>query len=405
MDAKPQRPLRAFKVRDENLVLSGTANPIKTIHQRNKSTPVLSTLTQAGAIKAAAKRTAFADVSNTLRPPQPSNDDSTLSTKGASDVVKGPMVQVQDAQKPSALLRPAQRPLSNAAPKSSTENIPVISEETKLAVRRQTVSEANGRSVQPIDNVAKGPGKKSTAVFKDVVEISKPSKANDSAVSITGLAVPVQASLPTRRQKSKTDMRAEAATSEPLSKAVEAPVVSSAIEQCPQEKGQDGGVAVQPLYVDAVESLDQLDTYDSVSLEAQAQLSYLADLEAKATEFDRARHAEVATDPQLPGVLDPEAWVDEDGEPYYEDEYTTARSLRLRSDGNTTGGITMVLNPRVTTRVERDLAIAKEIVESSRTEEDIEDEAWDTSMVAEYGEEIFQYMRSLEVGDDDVHPS
>ena len=32
-----------------------------------------------------------------------------------------------------------------------------------------------------------------------------------------------------------------------------------------------------------------------------------------------------------------------------------------------------------------------------QTEEELEEEAWDVSMVAEYGDEIFAYMRELEV--------
>ena len=41
--------------------------------------------------------------------------------------------------------------------------------------------------------------------------------------------------------------------------------------------------------------------------------------------------------------------------------------------------------------------MAKEIIEGSKTIEELEDEAWDTTMVAEYGDEIFDYMRNLEV--------
>lgn len=47
--------------------------------------------------------------------------------------------------------------------------------------------------------------------------------------------------------------------------------------------------------------------------------------------------------------------------------------------------------------MKKEIAAATELVESSRTQEEIEDEAWDTSMVAEYGDEIFAYMRELEV--------
>ena len=85
--------------------------------------------------------------------------------------------------------------------------------------------------------------------------------------------------------------------------------------------------------------------------------------------------------------------VDED-EYYGEDGYTTGRSFGLR--GDSTGGVTTVLAPKVTDQVEKELKAARNFVETTRTPEDIEDEQWDTSMVAEYGDEIFSYMRDLE---------
>jgi hypothetical protein len=101
--------------------------------------------------------------------------------------------------------------------------------------------------------------------------------------------------------------------------------------------------------------------------------------------------------PPLPLVSEAEEyWEEEEEEVYDEQGYTTAHSYRSRGD-NTTGGATTVMIPKVSSNVERELAAAKMIVEGSRTREDIEDDAWDTSMVAEYGEEIFGYMRELEV--------
>jgi hypothetical protein len=97
-------------------------------------------------------------------------------------------------------------------------------------------------------------------------------------------------------------------------------------------------------------------------------------------------------------VSEPEEyWEEEEEEELYDEQgYTTAHSYRSRGD-NTTGGATTVLFPKVTNKVKKELALAKDIVESSRTAEEIEDEQWDTSMVAEYGDEIFHYMRELEV--------
>ena len=397
---QPQRPLKTSKVRDENMAVP-TAMTNKTIHHRNKSSPALSTLVNPGAFKATAKRMAFADVSNTLRPPQPSKDDSTILSNGAKDAVKGLSMQIQDTQKPAAFLRPAHRPLSNMGLKSGADSIATIAEETKQTARRQTVSESNARPVPAVDNMPKGANKKNTMVFKDAHEISQVSVLNESAVNINGQAVPARHSLIARRQKSKTDVRPDP-TNELLPSAEAATAVPSTAEARPQQQLAAYSAAAQPLYVDAVESQDQPDSYDAVTVEAQVQLEYLAGLELKGLALHPARQAEIVVDPQLPGVPDLEEWADEEGEPYYEDGYTTARSLKLRSDGNTTGGVTVVLNPKVTARTERELAAAKEMVESSRTEEDVEDETWDTSMVAEYGDEIFQYMRSLEVRDSNV---
>jgi G2/mitotic-specific cyclin 3/4 len=93
----------------------------------------------------------------------------------------------------------------------------------------------------------------------------------------------------------------------------------------------------------------------------------------------------------------PDYFEEEDEEEYYDAEgYTTARSIRSRGD-NTTGGLTTFLEPRVTTRVLKELEAAKDYVLATRTEDDIDDEVWDTSMVAEYGDDIFEYMRKLEV--------
>ena len=90
-----------------------------------------------------------------------------------------------------------------------------------------------------------------------------------------------------------------------------------------------------------------------------------------------------------------EYWEEEDDDNYEEDDYVTARSFRSR--GDTTGGATTVLFPQFTQKTNFEVEAAKLQVESERTPEEIEDESFDTSMVAEYGDEIFGYMRELEV--------
>jgi G2/mitotic-specific cyclin 3/4 len=92
-----------------------------------------------------------------------------------------------------------------------------------------------------------------------------------------------------------------------------------------------------------------------------------------------------------------EYWDDDDEQDLYDEQgYTTAHSYRSHGD-NTTGGATTMVAPKVTANVQKELEMAKSIVLQNQTEEELEEEAWDVSMVAEYGEEIFEYMRGLEV--------
>ena len=101
---------------------------------------------------------------------------------------------------------------------------------------------------------------------------------------------------------------------------------------------------------------------------------------------------------QHPALSEPEEIWDEEEDEDYDDQdqaYTTAHSFRSRDF--TTGGATIVLAPRLTARVQRELEAARIEVEQTRAAEDFEEEAWDVSMVAEYGDEIFDYLRELEV--------
>lgn len=95
-----------------------------------------------------------------------------------------------------------------------------------------------------------------------------------------------------------------------------------------------------------------------------------------------------------------EYWEGEEDEEFEEfddmdQNYTTAHSVKSRDV--TTGGATTVVAPIVNTRIQKELEDAKRDVEANRSEDDEFDEAWDVSMVAEYGDEIFAYMGELEV--------
>ena len=93
-----------------------------------------------------------------------------------------------------------------------------------------------------------------------------------------------------------------------------------------------------------------------------------------------------------------ECWDEEEDEKdnYDEEGYVTARSFRSMGE-NITGNATTTLVPRVNAKARKEIAAAKLLIESTKTPEDIEDDYWDTSMVNEYGDEIFGYMHELEV--------
>ncbi|CAK7230489.1 B-type cyclin [Sporothrix bragantina] len=89
-----------------------------------------------------------------------------------------------------------------------------------------------------------------------------------------------------------------------------------------------------------------------------------------------------------------EAW-DDDADFYDDQAYTTAHSFRSLGD-NTTGALTTVVMPKMTAKIQMELEVARAIVEEAAIPEELDEEAWDISMVTEYGEDINNYMRELE---------
>jgi G2/mitotic-specific cyclin 3/4 len=158
------------------------------------------------------------------------------------------------------------------------------------------------------------------------------------------------------------------------------------------------------LYVDAFEQqLQHVDAAAYIQQQRQEGSQQVCNMDTGRSEDDE-QYAEPRAEPQAmkdppaPSVLaEPEEYWDEDADEVYDDQgYTTAHSYRSHGD-NTTGGVTTMLAPKVTAKVRKELEVAKAIVEEHRTQEEVEEETWDVSMVAEYGDEIFDYMRELEV--------
>lgn len=351
---QPQRPKRSIRIGDENAPPQELAG--KTLHHRNKSMSALSTLIQVGGVlkPSAAKRTAFADVSNTTK--QPAKDDMQISGKTKHvDVLKDPaIVSAKEASKPTALARPAQRPLATITSKANASS---GSNDIAAVASRQ----AHADKVNVPNNIRKVLSKKATTIFREPqVDLQGP-VINTSAHTTSARTVVEPTEL-------KAIKEVAVAVQDPALTQVNIDAAVKAKDTTVEEK--DVQVHEKPQYLDA--------------LEEQARV------------IEQDRNQELAQSQPIQRPEPEEYWDEEEDEEYYDaDGYTTGRSLRSR--GDTTGGVTLVLAPRATMKSQRELDNARHHVLTTRTDEDIEDEQWDTSMVAEYGEEIFEYMRELEV--------
>lgn len=381
------RSLRVYG--DENAMPAIGAQ--KTIHHRNKSSPALSTL------KGAAKRTAFGDVSNTTNVARPSKDDSVLGTKGNSKLAN----IAQEIKKPAVLQRPAQRPLSVSELKSllGVSNV-------KEPIVKQPLAEIQ-QAIQPVTqatNTRKIVAKKSTAVFKDVVTVleeHREAEHEDGTFKAAPVA-PVHRELMARQIAKPVEVIAEAQPRHGPNKEVTAlhtGTMTSAPAQPSVAQEEARSMRSDGVYIDGNGAI-QLYDFDAATEQPEETVDLARYHESTEYNTDVARvqaaqaKLEASQKRKLPLMSEPEEyWDDDAGEAYEEEGYVTARSFKSRTDNTT------VLFPKVSLKIKKEIADAKLLIESSKTAEELEDEAWDTTMVAEYGDEIFGYMKDLEVRD------
>jgi hypothetical protein len=338
-------------------------------------------------MNAAAKRTVFGDVSNTAHAPvDPAPKDfgkPRISTVAPRENPTNADKE-RSSQGGEAFLRPPQRSFAPSIVPLQATNIP--SGPKPPAHLELPRVETFVKPVAP---------KKATFIFSDEGKNSgKPKfeaalKADDSVSAMEN-----QVKNP-RHFKSQPQLRTE---QQPVLRRTQS-----------RHFGSNPGVSInveeditEAPYHDAMESLSSLSTLiqDQLQVQPAAQAVQEAGVDQQ---FDAHAEPQLAIeDDVLAYRVDQDAmtepddnWDEDDGDLYDEQGYTTAHSFKSHGD-NTTGGTTM-LAPKFTAKVQKELDIARAIVESTTTEEQIEEEEWDTSMVAEYGEEIFAYMRKLEV--------
>ncbi|KAL9579309.1 MAG: hypothetical protein Q9212_005185 [Teloschistes hypoglaucus] len=360
-------------------------------------------MAQGGGLKAAAKRTAFADLTNNLNVGRPSKDDSAIPIKSYTNAVEKPVSFLPQDKKTSGLSRPAQRPLSVSGLKSLLHN---VSSAIPQASAKQPLAEIQETSQPAISqpNIKKLTKKKSTAVFKDNM-----AKRPDDFKAITEpLAPMVQPQLHhdlTTSQSSQADTLPEHS----LAKEQLLPVVEYSSENLESEEAapfrsdgiyiDDNGDVQHYVFRDDGEDA-KADTKvplgELTNLSQSAPVELTKELDGYLDSQKEQDQVDVSVKPKPVSGSEPEEyWEEEDGN-YEEEGYITGRSYKSRGD-NTTNGVTTVVFPTVNQKIKNELAVAKHLIETTRTPEEIDDETWDTSMVAEYGEEIFGYMRDLEI--------
>ncbi|UKZ57848.1 hypothetical protein TrVGV298_011709 [Trichoderma virens] len=387
MDARPFRP-------------RGGENMQQLLHQRHKSAGAVGSAlaVPAAGFKGLAKRAAFGDVTNVSKglggrgeEPKGVKKAAILSTNHAS----ASFLNKENAVKTSkdSLSRPAQRPAALAGNKS-----------------KATTTEARAEPLQK--KPASIPAKQSAYKLDiDIPQLHSNTTKNGltqkKASSIQ--AVPETHSKQPRHHKSQPQLKQQQPTLRRTQSKAEKGEKAEKVERAPNGPGI-AEVDIEPLLMPALieEFLGSDDSYlDSLNLPPEKA--------SRADVNHDDSHVEVLP-PKLPNISEEpainienykeghtlalsevEEYWDEEEEEYDDQDqgYTTAHSTRSRD--MTLGNATTILAPRVTSRVQRELDEARIEVEQTITPEEIDEEMWDVSMVAEYGEEIFEYLREMEI--------
>jgi G2/mitotic-specific cyclin 3/4 len=358
-----------------------------------------------GMNKMPAKRAAFGDVSNTAQANRPAKEDLIVGAKGT-------VVEVKEQKASAALLRPAQRPLANNTNTAKTNMGANVSSAT-VATLQKLLPESTTQTTS-LANIRKSLAKKSNTIFRDSTtashqaydEVSKPAAPLPSIHRQQSFTSNNSDNKPVQRQIRKVQSSYSFLPSPKPTKDED----SRISDELASALTEDGTKPSQPQLPEQLAEEDHQYTYESdaqlASLIARVETSgsgaealYLPqeDYRSMPPGIPEPQATEVESKLALATVDEPqEYWDDQEDEENYEEEgYVTARSFRSRGE-DLTGNATQTLVPRTTNKSRKEFEAAKILVESTKTQEDIEDEAWDTTMVAEYGEEIFDYMHDLE---------
>ncbi|KAL2196361.1 cyclin-like protein [Corynascus similis CBS 632.67] len=394
MDAR--RPLRSAAAGsgNENIVFSK-----QPTHHRQKSLGNLKAMATTGALNAPPKRTAFGDVSNTARARvvdpigKPANKETVkIRAKAVTTTVSTRELRLEDKENRKGGAKESRSKTITASKGTgyatkTQSSVPL--QAANPTSRGSAVNQLHAGTSLAQPPLRNGASKKATTIYQDRKE-ERGNDYSEAASPVDDLAITVaKPAKNPRHYKSQPLLRTEQHSLRHQEAKCVAPTDRVEVE----EEGDIDENVTEPAYEDAVEQLPQ-------NAEAGIRGTY-AEMEQANYKSLRQGENDVALQPkalpELPSASELEEYWDEEEEQelYDEQGYTTAHSYRSHGD-NTTSGPTTLLAPHVTTSVQEELEMAKAYVADHQTEEEIEEEAWDVSMVAEYGDEIFGYMRELE---------
>lgn len=334
-----------------------------------------------------------------MRPQATVKDNSNVEVEPIDALSKH--LPLSDNKDAANLARPAQRPLSVQAFKGFFNSLSSTAQSTNIT--KAVPLESQIAPLAPAPNLHKPLLKRSTTIFTDSYPITVP-----SIHTIQTQPQPPVHVLPLRKevQQNKVDEQPACSNLVPVTHPSDSHLHSFKTDVDSSEADyhdtRSDGVRLEPLAPLPNVSNTSSSIHDTT--EAVHQLSVEVETDVAGVRVYERNHLQPIPEDEnkttniMPLTDGVEYWEEED---YYyadyDDGYTTAPSLKSRGD-YTTGPMTIVIAPQVNSRAEEQLAAATRFVQQSvETSELEEDESWDVSMVHEYGEEIFAYMRVLEV--------
>lgn len=360
----------------------------KVLHQRFKSMGNISTVSTGISSQTISKRTAFGDLSNVSR--TLSRDDSAIG--GKNIVVSVDKESIRGKEN-------APGPPSGAAQRfHGTQVLKPTAKNALVATHKQAVVAAP--VVAPLN--ARKQSKRDTQIYKDpepaVAEHPKiaPEEVVQVVAPITTRAEDVvhednDKELKVKQSRedilSKHDGAAKEVTADEKVNNLLHPAEEVIAKSDDTIEDVNAGLSTHVATTSSEETEEQKAQEDLERLIAEGKACF----EKAALDEGTGRKLVHISE----GTGTEEYWIDEDELYEEEDELGEARSYH---GDNTTNMATVPLIPKYTAQIHKDLAFAKRVIEDARKVMPADDDNWDVTMVAEYGDEIFDYLRELEVG-------